>query len=204
MFNAACGDFRSVLKIVLELPSSYSGRLTLVLNDHNEVIMGRTILILILLSLQDDTDDKAIDCAVHLWYSAFLTLDHVKFLRTRVMPVLEVLQLYLKHNGPDGQIPTFGPGRVQVKVAAKSLDWTIRAVNNTLDKVVASITRNSLVWARPDIVERFYFNIRNKLHRRCSVQRYRQTGVLAYSATSVEKFEIPNPSVSSPILVTES
>ena len=70
-----------VLKTVNGLPQWYSGKVTILLNDHNPFAVLRNILILQVLSTIDNKR-KAADVALHLWYSAFIPSSyHTEFLR---------------------------------------------------------------------------------------------------------------------------
>ncbi|KIY66372.1 hypothetical protein CYLTODRAFT_491503, partial [Cylindrobasidium torrendii FP15055 ss-10] len=70
----ASGDLRNVVKSVNSLPEDYTGRLTLLLNDHNPGVVARNILILAILGIVEDLSNAS-EYALHLWYSIFLPSD---------------------------------------------------------------------------------------------------------------------------------
>jgi len=81
---------KSLLKTVTDLPGTYTAKLSIVTNDSKEAVIGRLIVIMALLNLEDSDIGPAIDCAVHFICSAFLTDQHMFFLRTRIEPLLRI------------------------------------------------------------------------------------------------------------------
>ncbi|ODM16214.1 hypothetical protein SI65_08213 [Aspergillus cristatus] len=66
---AASGDLRNIVKTVARLPRSYSHSLEITINDRDFEIVARNI-ILLLIALVVEKVDEAVDCIIHLWYSA--------------------------------------------------------------------------------------------------------------------------------------
>jgi hypothetical protein len=71
----ASGDLRNVIRTVNELPSDYSGELTILLNDCEPAIVLRNMSLLIILGTIEDTN-LAADAALHFWCSAFVQMHH--------------------------------------------------------------------------------------------------------------------------------
>ncbi|GJE88932.1 zf-MYND and DUF4470 domain-containing protein [Phanerochaete sordida] len=67
----ASGDLRSVLSTINALPPDYPGQVTVLMNDRDQHITIRNILILQLLG-RIPNKRRAADMALHLWYSAFV------------------------------------------------------------------------------------------------------------------------------------
>ncbi|TVY47962.1 Uncharacterized protein LOCC1_G002627 [Lachnellula occidentalis] len=65
-------DLRSVMTTVNGLPSNYEARCSMIVNDADELLTFRNILILIL--ALENQEGMFTDAIVHLWYSASLTL----------------------------------------------------------------------------------------------------------------------------------
>ncbi|KIY74191.1 hypothetical protein CYLTODRAFT_448385 [Cylindrobasidium torrendii FP15055 ss-10] len=69
---AASGDLRSVIKTINSLPGEYNGKLTILMNDKDPLVLVRIMVLLTLLSKPADLARNACDVALHLWYSAFI------------------------------------------------------------------------------------------------------------------------------------
>ncbi len=69
--NVASGDLRNVVKTIAQLPNNYCQSVDVVVNDRDIDIMARNVLLL-LIALVVDNVDEAVDCMVHVWYSAFI------------------------------------------------------------------------------------------------------------------------------------
>ena len=74
-FLVESGDLRHVLTTVNGLPSTYSGSLTILLNDINPSVVWRNILFLLILGNIPD-EVVAADMALHFWYSAFMPKEY--------------------------------------------------------------------------------------------------------------------------------
>ena len=72
MRTVAFGDFRNVMRTVNSLPRDFTGKLTVLINDHNSIVTLRNILTLLILGSVSDKRVAA-DIALHFWYSAFLS-----------------------------------------------------------------------------------------------------------------------------------
>lgn len=68
---AASGDLRNLVRTINSIPRDYSGTITVVLNDRDPFVTLRNILIMRILGTVTDKS-RAVDMALHLWYSAFL------------------------------------------------------------------------------------------------------------------------------------
>jgi hypothetical protein len=73
--SLASGDLRNVIQTVNQLPSDYSGELTILLNDREPTIVLRNMLLLMILGTIEDTT-LAADVALHFWCSAFVQMHH--------------------------------------------------------------------------------------------------------------------------------
>ncbi|KAI0308664.1 hypothetical protein OF83DRAFT_196974 [Amylostereum chailletii] len=67
----ASGDLRNVIVTINGLPETYTGELTVVLNDRDPILSFRNALTLSILGGEQDKQEAA-RIALHLWYSCFL------------------------------------------------------------------------------------------------------------------------------------
>jgi hypothetical protein len=72
--SVASGDLRNVVRTVNELPSDYSGELTVVLNDREPMIVLRNMLLLMILGIMTEEIGipQAADLALHFWGSTYI------------------------------------------------------------------------------------------------------------------------------------
>jgi hypothetical protein len=73
---------------VNSLPEDYSGKLTIVHNDHNYLVTLRNILILQILGTVSDVR-LAADIVLHLWYSAFMPQDYFSLVNSLATKLVE-------------------------------------------------------------------------------------------------------------------
>ncbi|GJE94075.1 DUF4470 domain-containing protein [Phanerochaete sordida] len=67
----ASGNLRSVLSTIIALPPAYLRKVTVLMNDRDQHVTIRNILIRQLLARISDKR-RAADMALHLWYSEFI------------------------------------------------------------------------------------------------------------------------------------
>lgn len=67
----ASGDLRNVAKTIAQIPSSYNQPVDVTINDRDLDIVARNAIML-LIALVVDNIDEAVDCMIHIWYSALI------------------------------------------------------------------------------------------------------------------------------------
>lgn len=75
-----------MIRTVNKLPKDYTGKLTVLLNDRENFIVLRNILLLNTLATISDKR-KAADIALHLWYSAFIPQEYYTELLSPSLPL---------------------------------------------------------------------------------------------------------------------
>jgi len=86
--NIASGDIRNVIKTIACLPTSSTQSTELYINDIDLDVVARN-LILLLIGLVVEDDIEAIECMIHVWYSAFLRASDMATLRNRIRPMID-------------------------------------------------------------------------------------------------------------------
>lgn len=66
---------RNVIQTINNIPEDYTGRVNVLINDINPYVTLRNLLILQILGTTPDKS-KAVDVALHMWYSAFIPQDY--------------------------------------------------------------------------------------------------------------------------------
>jgi hypothetical protein len=77
------------MKTINSLPSNYSGKLDILINDGNPFVFCRNIVLLLILGCVPD-EKLAADMALHFWYSVFIPAGY----RLRISSIVNV---FLKH-----------------------------------------------------------------------------------------------------------
>jgi Domain of unknown function (DUF4470) len=85
------GHLRNIVRTVNELPSDYSGELTILLNDDRILTVARNIMLLLKLGCTPNVKDAA-EYALHIWYSAFMPIDYDLEVKSTLSLLLDNLQ----------------------------------------------------------------------------------------------------------------
>ncbi|KAI9041078.1 uncharacterized protein KD926_007348 [Aspergillus affinis] len=85
--DKSSGDLRNVIKTVVDLPTTYTRSLGIAINDIEFDIVARNIMILILALVVGN--ESAIDCIIHLWYSASMHDSDLDILSNRIRPLIQ-------------------------------------------------------------------------------------------------------------------
>lgn len=179
---AASGDLRNVVKTVTSLPDSYEQRMRLVVNDRDLDIVARN-LILILIVFKSRDISFAVDCMIHLWYSALITEDHERFLVEVIKPMIdEVNEKIAGKNSGSLQAKTWKFGTSTVRLVLSKEKWATLpsyvSMQPDLCGERARAIRTSVTAAadRKDYADRSLI-AKQPEHRLCS-QQFRQDGIL--------------------------
>ncbi|GFF81194.1 hypothetical protein IFM60648_05945 [Aspergillus lentulus] len=196
---AASGDLRNVVKTIAQLPSSYSYPLELTINDRDFEIVARNI-ILLLIALIVDQVDEAVDCIIHLWYSAFVRESHTDLLRHRIRPLVEDVCNKIKDKKPGsllGKTWTFGRHSLRVVLERSSWDRLLSLVDPpaglTADRARELRAAITLAESRKDYRDRFMY-CQSPSHR-IAFQKFREDGLLLPFGSSRHEFRVPNPTL---------
>ncbi|RXW25332.1 hypothetical protein EST38_g534 [Candolleomyces aberdarensis] len=87
----ASGDLRHVMKTVNSLPSNFTGKLDILINDANPYVFCRNLVLLLILACVPD-EKLAADVALHFWYSVFMPTQYR-------LQVLGRISSFIKHFG---------------------------------------------------------------------------------------------------------
>lgn len=87
--HTASGDLRNLVRTVNGLPHDYEGKLTVLLNDRDPFVIMRNISLLMILGTIADRR-KAVDTALHFWYSAFIPNEYHSELLLIVTSIMTV------------------------------------------------------------------------------------------------------------------
>lgn len=162
-------------------------------------IVARNIILLLLVFVTEDLDE-AVDCMIHIWYSAFIKESHMNILNERVRPLVEEVCTKIANKSPKtmlGKTWTFGSRTLRLVVRKEewaSLPYYLKRPDG-LSMNRAQDIRNSCTMAeeRRDYRERKWLS-QLPAHRFCE-ERFRKDGILLPFGHPRDQYSIPNPSV---------
>ncbi|KAF5328023.1 hypothetical protein D9758_018025 [Tetrapyrgos nigripes] len=187
----ASGDLRNVIRTVNELPENYAGTLKILINDRDQMVQCRNLLLLVALGMIPELNE-ATEIAIHLWYSLFLPNHWLP----EIMKILQSSGLITTDEG----LCTLSPGphstlNILMDAETKFFFGSTFLLNEP-DKLTLGIANN--VWSthmrdpnRVDYIERFYLNLEPS--HRLAIDEWRRFGVLYPFDACSNYLNQPNP-----------
>lgn len=178
------------------MPEGYNGKLSIVLNDRDPLIVARNFAMLWLL-LEDDNAQQAATDIVHLWYSAFIPPSLLARLRGGICSSVSTFCNQIQSEPVDSvQTKTFKFGRCLLRMALKQTMWlSLRAHLQGSAQSLTEAKNNRLAATmapeRLDDRDNEFFH-QTPSRRLCEL-RFRENGVLLPFAASPDAFNVPNP-----------
>ncbi|KAK1811660.1 hypothetical protein LTR12_013961 [Friedmanniomyces endolithicus] len=121
---AASGDMRNVLETVRCLPQTYGKTVSVHINDKDFDIVARNLIITLAAFVAPD-DAQAVDCMLHIWYSAMITRAHADFLRAKLRPLISDVVFKIERKAPDavlGKTWIFSAGTCRAELTKSQWD----------------------------------------------------------------------------------
>lgn len=195
--DTASGDIRHIVKTIACLPIGFTQRIGMYINDIDlDVVARNLILLLVALSVEDDKE--AVECMIHVWYSALLRAPDLVILRDRIRPMIEDVCHKIQNKSPTallGKTWTFAQHSCRIELTKESWGKLVLCLSNIESFSTERATQiRSAVTLAP---ERIDYRDRHMLgltptHRICK-QRFREDGLLLPFGASRLDFNIPNP-----------
>jgi Domain of unknown function (DUF4470) len=179
---------------VLGLPADYTGKCICVLNDRdNDIVLRNVIMLISAFALPPDEAPVAI---LHLWYSARIPLLVLDTILSKVIPmVAEVCEKIRGKASSSLQSKTWHFGLAKLRVVLAKSEWQrmLKVLNAHIDVEAAEKSRQAVVFApsRVDYVDRKLLCM--KPFTRVASMHYRKTGVLAPFGAELSEFDRTNP-----------
>ncbi|KAA1477213.1 hypothetical protein DENSPDRAFT_875126 [Dentipellis sp. KUC8613] len=184
---AASGDIRNVVKTVNELPTDYSGHLTILLNDLDPYIAVRNLAILLVLGQVPD-EKRAVDVALHLWYSVYVPKQHPVTVINTVLPAIKRYQVngtFSEALGPTSTLSAIIPPKTM------NLLHALVKKQHDMQEINAEIERIRFEPSREDLHHRKLCKM--KPSNRLAFHRSRRSGVVLPFGARSDEFNFPNP-----------
>lgn len=160
-------------------------------------------LIFLLVALVVENRDEAIDCIIHLWYSALVRLSDIEILNNQIRPLIQDVCEKVKNKSPKtflGKTWTFGKRSLRIVLERTSwnrlLSFFDKPVGLTSEKASKLRADNTLAHSRRDYRDR-YMTYLTPSHR-ISFHKFRQDGLLLPFGFPRHDFTEPNPYVTGP------
>lgn len=196
-YNIASGDFRNVLKTIVRLPSSYNKPVEVTLNDLDLDVVARNAIMLLIAFVVGDMDE-AVDCIIHVWYSAFIRKSHYNILTTNIRPLIEGVCNKIKNKAANcelGKTWVFAECSLRLVLVKAAWDrllaFTEIPSGLTADKANEIRKAVTLAESRQDYRDRNLL-LQSSAHR-IAKHRYWDDGLLLPFGAARTDFQEPNP-----------
>ncbi|KAI0028620.1 hypothetical protein K488DRAFT_89555 [Vararia minispora EC-137] len=181
----ASGDLRNVVRTVNGLSEDYTGRTRILMNDHDGFVTIRNVMLFLILGQIPDKR-RAVDIAVHFWYSAFLPADY----EAEIFAIV------------DGLCASWSGGTVHIRLTETTklscdispgcyeLLKMCRDSVYTCDHAAHEIEKIRFAPSRVDYLHKEFYPL-SPSHR-LSFFHFRKSGILLPCAAPTERFTSPN------------
>lgn len=192
----ASSDLRNVVKTVVDIPQSYKGTCEIVLNDEDNWLVSRNVILLLVALVYDP--EEAAETLLHLWYSALIPKAMLQTLRSKVLPLVETVSNKSKDRTPEALVSkkwTFGSSSLRLVLQKHYWDVLLQYFENRdyLSLLDARRARAATTLApdAKDYIERQLYTF-NRITRRGHM-KFRADGLLLPFGSSIRDFDTPNP-----------
>jgi hypothetical protein len=166
-------------------------------NDIDLDVAARN-LILLLVALSVEDDKEAIECMIHVWYSAFLRASDMAILRDRIRPMIEDVCRNIEKKSSTlflGTTWTFAQHSCRIELTKESWGKVLLYLDNiqslSIDR--AHQIRSAVTLAPERIDYRDRHMLMSTPTQRICKQRFREDGLLLPFGASRLGFDVPNP-----------
>lgn len=179
------------------IPTAYDQSLNVHINDRDFDVVARNAIMLLVLLTAEDTA-AAVECTIHIWYSAQIRETDMDLLRSSVLPLITDVCSKISSKAPGavlGKTWIFGDRSLRLVLTKK--EWSTLLdyfeVPEGLSSSQAQQIRTGVTLAkgRRDYRER-RLSAQVPAHRGC-INRFREDGILLPFGYSRDLFVAPNP-----------
>lgn len=182
------------MESVNALPANYQKTCTCVLNDRDDVVVCRNIVLLLIAMLLPPV--FASEVMLHIWYSARLKPYMLLAVREHVAPLIVDVVRKIKRSSKRVLLSktwTFGSRIVSARLYKDQWTSLLAMISQNHDLVDTEPNRRFIMFheTRLDTRERYLCSL-TPMRRLCS-DKTRRYGVLVPFGASLEGFRVPNP-----------
>lgn len=193
----ASGDLRNVVKTIAQVPASYTKPIEITINDNDLDVVARNAIIL-LIALIADNMDEAVDCIIHVWYSALIRKSDLEMLRQDILPLIKSVCDKFKDDNPGDLIrQTWSLRKRSLTLVLPKSSWDrLLAYMNIPEGLTAERASRvrmavTLEKSRKDYLDEHL--LFQSPSRRVAKHRFRQDGLLLPFGAPRHEFQEPNP-----------
>lgn len=169
------------------------------INDRDlDVVASNAIILLI--ALVSDNMDEAVDCMIHVWYSALIRKSDLDMIQQKVLPLVQDICEKIKDKNPEtvlGKTWKFGKRSFRL-VLRKSLWDRLLAYMTVPEGLTAERASRIRTAVTLDESRKDYLDMHllfQSPSRRVAKHRFRQDGLLLPFGAPRHEFQEPNPRV---------
>ncbi|QYS97447.1 MYND-type zinc finger protein samB [Trichoderma simmonsii] len=196
---AVSGDLRNVVKTIAQVPASYNKLIVVTINDDDLDVMARNVIIL-LIALVSDNIDEAVDCIIHVWYSALIRKSDLDMIQQKILPLVQDICEKVKDKDSHSLLgKTWRFGKRSLRLILQKSQWarllTYMKTPEGLTAERASRIRTAVTLAesKKDTLDR-HLAFQSPA-RRIAKHRFRQDGLLLPFGAPRHEFQEPNPTL---------
>lgn len=185
-----------MVKTVVDLPQLYSGTCEIILNDEDDWLVSRNVILLLVALICEPKE--AAETMLHLWYSALIPKAMLQILRSKVLPLLEAVSNKIKDKTPETLVSkkwTFGTSSLRLVLQKHYWDVLLQYFENRdyipLDDARRARTATTLAPDAKDYIERQLYTCKAMTRR--GLMKFRADGLLLPFGSSIQEFDTPNP-----------
>ena len=176
----------------------------MVVNDKDFDIVARNAIILLIALVRED-EGEAIDCILHLWYSAMITPKHSELLTTHIYPMIDEVYQKVKDRFAQSELSKkFTFGDRSLRLTLKKAEWkallSFFSPPSGLSTEQAQQIRRATTLAPERVDYRHRKMLTQSVVDRVSENRFREDGILLPFGCSRAEYSVPNPYVNNLIM----
>jgi hypothetical protein len=167
------------------------------INDRDLDIVARNAIML-LIGLVVDNINEAVECIIHVWYSALIRQSDLNILQQRIRPLIENVCKKIKDKAPSQRLGTtweFGQRSLRLVLEKSSWDNLLLYMyvpeGLTVERANQIRTAVTLAESRKDYLDR-YLLLQSPSHR-IAMRRFREDGLLLPFGYPRNDHTVPNP-----------
>lgn len=169
------------------------------MNDRDLDIVARNAIML-LIALAVDDIDEAVDCIIHVWYSALIRKSDLDILQQRIRPLIESVCEKIKGKSPTCLLTkTWQFGQRSLRLVLEKSSWdsllSLMDIPEGLTAEQAHQIRRTVTVAEPrkDYRDRHLLLQPRPPSRRTAKNQFRKDGLLLPFGSRRKDFQEPNP-----------
>lgn len=183
VLNPAVGDMRDIVKTINALPDDFGGKLSMLVNDDDPVVITRLLIILSMLGSAEDTRN-ACDAALHYWYSAAL----VEGYSEKILPLTMGALIHKIEDGSFNLVPGYDGTTLSLAFCERVEDTLVKVLESTVQgSYTVDDTEKEYFFKRVEYVPCLYF-CRSLLTGRVQCVRSASSGLPPGSPMSNDAF----------------